>query len=244
MKVQRDLADVRRALDGQGPELRKKPQRRESRLDPYKQQVDAMLRADLDASAKQRHTDRRIFDRLVDEHDTCDISYPMVRVYVEDRRAEVRREAGRRPQAMFVPQPHLPGAEAEVDFGEFHIMLAGKMTRSACSRCGCGTPARPCTDPLTALSACPPCRLGEGEESSFGMCPMRRRCDGSRCSDTRTGSVRPCGDTGRQRGGNHCRHAALGGARWRRPADHTGKRVSSGTTGLRQHHGFLPVLCL
>ncbi|MDF3294273.1 hypothetical protein [Streptomyces silvisoli] len=120
---------VRRALDGQWPEPRKKPRQRESRLDPYKQLIDTMLRADLDAPAKQRHTAQRIFDRLVDEHDARDISYPMVRVYVKDRRAEVRREAGLGPQAMFVPQTHLPGAEAEVDFGEFHIVLAGKMTK-------------------------------------------------------------------------------------------------------------------
>ncbi|WNM32653.1 hypothetical protein RKE30_20705 [Streptomyces sp. Li-HN-5-11] len=120
---------VRRALDGQWPEPRKKPRPRESRLDPYKQLIDEMLRADLDAPAKQRHTAQRIVDRLVDEHGARDISYPMVRVYVKDRRPEVRREAGRGPQAMFVPQTHLPGAEAEVDFGEFHIMLAGKMTK-------------------------------------------------------------------------------------------------------------------
>ncbi|MBZ9641981.1 hypothetical protein [Streptomyces sp. PSKA30] len=31
---------------------------------------------------------------------------------------------------MFVPQTHLPGAEAEVDFGEVHIVLAGELTRA------------------------------------------------------------------------------------------------------------------
>ncbi|MDX3227597.1 hypothetical protein [Streptomyces sp. ME19-01-6] len=120
---------MRRALDGHWPEPRKKPRRRESRLNPYKQLIDAMLRAGLDAPAKQRHTAQRIFDRLVDEHDAPDISYPMVRLYVKERRAEVRREAGRGPQAMFVPQTHLPEAEAEVDFGEFHVVLAGRLTK-------------------------------------------------------------------------------------------------------------------
>ncbi|MET8682813.1 hypothetical protein ABZV77_01200 [Streptomyces sp. NPDC004732] len=28
-----------------------------------------------------------------------------------------------------MPQTHLPGAEAEVDFGEFHVRLAGQDTR-------------------------------------------------------------------------------------------------------------------
>ncbi|MDR3081767.1 MAG: hypothetical protein LBV60_12720 [Streptomyces sp.] len=53
----------------------------------------------------------------------------MVRVYVKDRRKEVRRQAGVGQDAMFVPQTHLPEAEAEVDFGDVHVMIAGKMTK-------------------------------------------------------------------------------------------------------------------
>ncbi|MGW5095487.1 hypothetical protein ACWEQ1_34045 [Streptomyces nodosus] len=53
----------------------------------------------------------------------------MVRVYVKEHRKEVRRQAGVGPDAMFVPQTHLPGAEAEVDFGDVHVVLAGKMTK-------------------------------------------------------------------------------------------------------------------
>lgn len=41
---------VRRALDGQWPQPRKKQRRKESRLDPYKSLFDGMLRADLDAT--------------------------------------------------------------------------------------------------------------------------------------------------------------------------------------------------
>ncbi|WP_449338966.1 IS21 family transposase [Streptomyces chartreusis] len=91
--------------------------------------IDGMLRADLDAPAKQRHTAQRIFDRLVEGHKADDISYPMVRVHVKERRKEIRRQAGVGPEAMFVPQTHLPGAEADVDFGDVHIMLAGEPTR-------------------------------------------------------------------------------------------------------------------
>ncbi|WP_416069978.1 IS21 family transposase [Streptomyces sp. ME01-18a] len=120
---------VRSALDGQWPEKRKTPRRRESRLDPYKPVIDQILRADLDAPTKQRHTAQRIFDRLVDEHEAVETTYPMVRAYVKDRRPQVRREAGLGPQAAFVPQTHLPGAEAEVDFGELHVVLSGKLTR-------------------------------------------------------------------------------------------------------------------
>ncbi|UQA90740.1 hypothetical protein [Streptomyces halobius] len=45
-----------------------------------------MLRVDLDAPRKQRHTVKRIFDRLVDEHAAQGVTYPMVRAYVADRR--------------------------------------------------------------------------------------------------------------------------------------------------------------
>ncbi|MET7354980.1 hypothetical protein [Streptomyces mirabilis] len=87
-----------------------------------------MLLADLDAPPKQRHTAQRIYDRLVGDHAADGISYSMVRVYVKDRRKEVRRQAGVGPETMFMPQTHLPGAEAEVDFGDVHVILAGKMT--------------------------------------------------------------------------------------------------------------------
>ncbi|MET9565126.1 hypothetical protein [Streptomyces tauricus] len=66
---------VRRALDGQWPEPRKRQWRKESRLDPYRPLIDGMLRADLDAPPKQRHTAQRIFDRLVEGHGTNDVSY-------------------------------------------------------------------------------------------------------------------------------------------------------------------------
>jgi hypothetical protein len=80
--------------------------------------IDQMLRADLDAPRKQRHTVKRIFDRLVDEHGAVGVSYPMVRAYVAWRRPEIRTEAGRGPPKAFVPQLHQPGVEAEVDFGD------------------------------------------------------------------------------------------------------------------------------
>ncbi|MFF4829012.1 hypothetical protein ACFY20_39955 [Streptomyces sp. NPDC001312] len=59
----------------------------------------------------------------MEEHDASDISYPMVRTYVKDRRPQIRRDAGIGPQAMFVPQSH------PVDFGEIQVLLAGELTR-------------------------------------------------------------------------------------------------------------------
>jgi hypothetical protein len=59
-------------------------------LDPYKPVIDQMLRADLDAPRKQRHTAKRVFDRLLEEHQAQGISYGMVRDYVAVRRGEIR----------------------------------------------------------------------------------------------------------------------------------------------------------
>lgn len=119
---------VREALSSAWPQPRKKQPPRRSRLDPFKPVIDAMLRADLDAPRKQRHTARRIFDRLVAEQEMEGISYATVSDYVSWRRADVRREAGLAPAQVFIAQSHRPGAEAEVDFGEVWVRLAGRST--------------------------------------------------------------------------------------------------------------------
>ena len=116
---------VVKALTSAWPEPRKKPPPRPSKLDPFKPVIDEILRADLDAPRKQRHTVKRIFARLIDEHAMVDVSYPVVRAYVEVRKPEIRHEAGRGPAEVFVPQAHRPGMEAEVDFGEVAVRLRG-----------------------------------------------------------------------------------------------------------------------
>jgi len=86
---------VEKALASVWPQPCKKAPPRETRLDGYKSLIDAMLRVDLDAPRKQRHTVKRIFDRLLDEHDAAGISYGMVRAYVAVRRPQIWLEAGR-----------------------------------------------------------------------------------------------------------------------------------------------------
>src|SRR6266566_616344 len=58
--------------------------------------IDAMLREDLEAPRKQRHTAKRVFERLRDEHD-AQVSYSTVAKYVQRRRAEIA--AGARAEA-------------------------------------------------------------------------------------------------------------------------------------------------
>lgn len=120
---------VQKALASAWPAPRKKPPQRASKLDPYKDLIDQMLRADLEAPRKQRHTTKRIFDRLLGEHRAAQVSYQMVRAYVAQRRPEIWTESGRGPHKAFVPQTHRPGAEAEVDFGEVTVRLAGELVK-------------------------------------------------------------------------------------------------------------------
>lgn len=119
---------VRQALLQAEPPARKPRVRTAPRLDAFKAAIDDMLRQDLDAPRKQRHTARRVFARLADEHDATELSYSTVRDYVRRRRPEIDIEAGRLPE-VFIPQEHAPGAEAEVDFGEVWVILAGVKTK-------------------------------------------------------------------------------------------------------------------
>ena len=119
---------VRQALAQAEPPARKLRVRSAPRLDVFKAAIDEMLRQDLDGPRKQRHTARRIFARLAEEHGATQLSYSTVRDYVRRRRPEINIEAGRLPE-VFIPQEHAPGAEAEVDFGEVWVVLAGVKTK-------------------------------------------------------------------------------------------------------------------
>jgi transposase len=120
---------VREALTRAEPAPRKVPERRSARLEPFKAVIDGWLRGDLDAPRKQRHTATRVHARLLDEHEAGDVSYGTVRDYVARRRPEIRIEEGRGPAKVFVPQHHPPGLEAEVDFGELWVRLAGTLVK-------------------------------------------------------------------------------------------------------------------
>lgn len=117
------------ALESVWPAPRKQNPPRISRLDPFKATIDEILREDLDAPRKQRHTVRRVFDRLIDEHDAQGVTYSMVRAYIAGRRPEIRVEEGRGPPQAFVPQTHRPADETEVDFGDVWIHLDGVSTK-------------------------------------------------------------------------------------------------------------------
>ena len=83
----------------------------ESKLDPWKPVIDAWLEEDRKNRYKQRHTAKRIFDRLQKEYPGFTSSYPLVQRYVKQVREAKKQTAG------FLELVWPPG-EAQVDFGE------------------------------------------------------------------------------------------------------------------------------
>jgi transposase len=115
---------VRQALASPLPPPKRAPVGRPApKLGPYRAVIDAWLVADREAPRKQRHTARRIWRRLVDEHG-ADVAEVTVRQYVCARKRELGWPVGE----VFVPQVHAPGREAEVDWGEAVVELGGVAT--------------------------------------------------------------------------------------------------------------------
>jgi transposase len=85
------------------------------KLGPWLGAIDAILEQDKTRAAKQRHTAKRIFDRLRDEHGFTG-GYGIVSQYVRGEQLRGRE--------MFVPLVH-PAGEAQADFGEALVVIAG-----------------------------------------------------------------------------------------------------------------------
>jgi transposase len=93
---------------------RQKPVRR-PKLGPWQGAIDAILEDDKQRPRKQRHTAKRIFERLRAEHAYTG-GYTIVKDYV--------RAAKLGGKEMFIPLTHAPG-EAQADFGEAQVEIAG-----------------------------------------------------------------------------------------------------------------------
>jgi transposase len=93
---------------------RKKPVSR-PKLGPWLGIIDEILLDDQSQPKKQRHTAKRIFDRLKAEY-AFGGGYTIVKDYV--------RQARLRHKEVFVPLTHPPG-DAQGDFGEALVVIAG-----------------------------------------------------------------------------------------------------------------------
>ena len=105
------------------PGYRRQVPRRRPRLGPFVGLIGRILAADADPSTprKQRQTARRVYERLRDEHGYAG-SEVTVRRYVA--------EQGRVRGEVFIPL-NQPAGEAQFDFGEATVEIAGVRVKAA-----------------------------------------------------------------------------------------------------------------
>jgi transposase len=110
---------IRKALeDGSVPQYTQKRSRRSPVLDPVKPIIDRWLAEDKDRPRKQRHTAKRIYERLTTEYGFTG-GESTVRRYV----GQQKRQMGTQ---VFIPLAYAPGRTGQVDFGEAQVVLAGE----------------------------------------------------------------------------------------------------------------------
>ena len=104
------------------PGYRRQTPPRRPKLEPFTGVIDRILKDDHKVSKKQRHTAKRIFERLREEYG-FDGQYTIVKDYV--------RESRRQSREMFVPLSHSPGY-AQCDFGEALVAIGGVERKAHC----------------------------------------------------------------------------------------------------------------
>ena len=104
------------------PGYRRQTPPRRPKLEPFTGVIDRILESDLSVPRKQRHTAKRIFERLRDEYG-FDGGYTTVKDYVREHRRQTRE--------MFVPLSHAPG-HAQCDFGEALVVIGGVEQKAHC----------------------------------------------------------------------------------------------------------------
>jgi transposase len=102
------------------PGYRRKKTPARPKLDPYVGIIDQILEDDAKRPKKQRHTSKRIFERLRDEYGFTG-GITIVKDYVFAAR--------QRQREMFVPLTH-PAGHAQADFGEADVVVGGTQYRA------------------------------------------------------------------------------------------------------------------
>ncbi len=112
---------LERILSHAEPPGYQKTKPRSSIVDAFEPINEEILKSDRQVHRKQRHTARRIFERLRDEH-----GYVGGETIVKD----AVRAWKQHHREVFLPLSHPPG-EAQVDFGFADVWLAGELTKVA-----------------------------------------------------------------------------------------------------------------
>ncbi len=99
---------IRKVMDHPEPPGYRRIRRRKRKIDPFLAILHQIIESDKQVHKKQRHTGKRIFERLRDEH-----GYDGGRTVVAD---EIRRYKLRQAE-VFMPLHHAPGT-AQFDFGD------------------------------------------------------------------------------------------------------------------------------
>ena len=94
---------------------------RPSKLDAFLPVIEEILTSDRKVHRKQRHTAKRIFERLRDEHD-----YDGGETIVKDAVRALKLQS----REVFLPLSHRPG-EAQVDYGFADVYVDGQLTKVA-----------------------------------------------------------------------------------------------------------------
>ena len=102
------------------PGYQQKEARQRKKLGPFEGRIEQILKEDQALPRKQRHTAKRIWQRLQAEGFTG--GYTIVK--------DVVREKTQRQQEVFVPLVHPPG-EAQVDFGQALVKINGVLRKVA-----------------------------------------------------------------------------------------------------------------
>jgi transposase len=122
---------IRKALgDGSVPRYTAQQSRPSPVLDPVKPIIDRWLVEDEARPRKQRHTARRIYERLTTEYGFTG-GESTVRRYVGQRRKRLRTQ-------VFIPLAYVPGRTSQVDFGEAEVVIASEQLTAQlfCMRLG------------------------------------------------------------------------------------------------------------
>ena len=111
---------IKKILTYPSPPKFRTPLRRKTKIGPYWERIAGILEADQELPRKQRHTAKRIFQRLREE------GYGGGYTQVKEAVRELKQSRGE----VFVPLVHEPG-EAQADFGFALVKMAGQLIKAA-----------------------------------------------------------------------------------------------------------------